>query len=252
MRSKSSGPIRSTPFWGDGSFGTKNSVKEYLSLFQVVAILISRLEASFGKNSEEDSNGISSTTIERCSLSHLNPDKCSTPKAPEKGIFSRQNAGPFKIYFNWDTHGTGSTLLNSKSGSPRILGFAVQRRHLASASRQQHATYSLALLFVRKLPPPRKKIAQQLAEKREVCRRYRSRRRNPDTTRLARERAPLYAVYEPGTRTLYTDGDMGNALPLLDVILQMDRARDASPSPALPTEAKKPTGKLVGRRSPRY
>jgi hypothetical protein len=29
-----------------------------------------------------------------------------------------------------------------------------------------------------------KKIAQQLAEKRKVCRRYRSRRRNPDTTRL--------------------------------------------------------------------
>ena len=88
---------------GDGSFGTKNSVKEYLSLFQVVAILISGLEASFGKNSEEDGNGISSTTIERCSLSHLNLNNSSTPKAPEKGIFSQQNAGPFETYFNWDT-----------------------------------------------------------------------------------------------------------------------------------------------------
>ena len=104
--------------------------------------------------------------------------------------------------------------------------------------------------FMRRLYPDVtfdwKKIAQQLAEKREVCRRYRSRRRNPDTTRPARERGPLYAVYEPGTRTVYTDGDMGNALPLLDVILQMDRARDASPSPALLTVAKKPT-----RKSPR-
>jgi hypothetical protein len=44
-----------------------------------------------------------STTIERCSLSHLNLNNCSTPKAPEKGIFSQQNAGPFETYFNWDT-----------------------------------------------------------------------------------------------------------------------------------------------------
>ena len=120
--------------WGDGSFGTKNSVKEYLSLFQVVAILISGLEASFGKNSEEDGNGISSTTIERCSLSHLNLNNCSTPKVPEKGIFSRQNAGPFETYFNWDTNATLSTSLNSKSRIPRILEFTVQRRHFASAS----------------------------------------------------------------------------------------------------------------------
>ena len=83
--------------------GTKNSVKEYLSSFQVVARLISGLEASFGRNSEEDNNGISSTTIERCSLSHLNLNNCSTPKPQKRAFFSQKNAGPFETYFNWDT-----------------------------------------------------------------------------------------------------------------------------------------------------
>jgi len=74
-------------WWGDGSFGTKNSVKEYLSLFQVVAILISGLEASFGKNSEEDDNG----------------------------IFKHDNRALQPVYFNWDAHSTRSTLLNSEA-----------------------------------------------------------------------------------------------------------------------------------------
>lgn len=47
-----------------------------------------------------------------------------------------------------------------------------------------------------------KKIARQLAEKREVCRRYRSRRRTP---RVLREREPFYGVYEPHTRRVYVN-----------------------------------------------
>ena len=50
-----------------------------------------------------------------------------------------------------------------------------------------------------------KKIGRQLAEKREACRCYRSRRRTSGTARLPRAREPLYAVYDPITRTVYAD-----------------------------------------------
>lgn len=79
-----------------------------------------------------------------------------------------------------------------------------------------------------------KKIARQLAEKREVCRQYRSRRRPSDTTHHSRAHASFYGVYEPGTRTIYTDGFPGNvhaAGALLDAVLQIDRTlTDAAPS----------------------
>src|SRR5262249_43695314 len=48
-----------------------------------------------------------------------------------------------------------------------------------------------------------KTITRQLAEKREVCRRYRSRRR---TARVPREREPFYGVFDPVERTAYVDG----------------------------------------------
>jgi hypothetical protein len=71
-----------------------------------------------------------------------------------------------------------------------------------------------------------KKIARQLAEKREVCRRYRSRRRPSDTEHLSRVRAPFYGLYEPGTRTIYVNGFPRNARAvgaLLDAVLHIDR-----------------------------
>jgi hypothetical protein len=46
-----------------------------------------------------------------------------------------------------------------------------------------------------------KKITQQLAVKREECRRYRSRRRTRREP-IERDYEPLYAVYEPGKRTV--------------------------------------------------
>lgn len=51
-----------------------------------------------------------------------------------------------------------------------------------------------------------KKITQQLAEKREACRRYRSQWRSPDTARRPGAGEPFYGVYEPGTRTIYVNG----------------------------------------------
>jgi hypothetical protein len=74
-----------------------------------------------------------------------------------------------------------------------------------------------------------KKIGQQLAEKREACRRYRSRRRTSGTARPPRAREPLYAVYDPITRTVYADvpstGEGAGAL--LDAVLSIDRTLDA-------------------------
>lgn len=71
-----------------------------------------------------------------------------------------------------------------------------------------------------------KKIAQQLAEKREICRDYRSRRRTSAAARRQRADDPLFGVFEPGTRTVYVNGLPSTARAagaLLDAILQMDR-----------------------------
>ena len=86
-----------------------------------------------------------------------------------------------------------------------------------------------------------KKITQQLAEKREACRRYRSRRRCPDTARHPDVGDPFYGVYEPGTRTIYINGIPSTALGvgrLLDAILQLDR--EQSGTPPLPDTVRRP------------
>jgi hypothetical protein len=66
-----------------------------------------------------------------------------------------------------------------------------------------------------------KKIARQLAEKRELCRQYRSRRQR--TT--GRPREPFSGVVDPLTRTVYVS-DPSNVTgvgALLDAILQQGR-----------------------------
>jgi hypothetical protein len=102
-----------------------------------------------------------------------------------------------------------------------------------------------------------KKIARQLAEKREVCRRYRSRRRPSDTAHLARLRAPFYGLYEPGTRTIHVDGFPGNARAvgaLLDAVLHLDRtltiAASSDPSQGVRRETKPNLRLVKGSRQP--
>ncbi len=70
-----------------------------------------------------------------------------------------------------------------------------------------------------------KKIPRQLAEKREACRCYRSRRRA--SARLPHARKPLYAVFDPAIRAVYTDEPRTaeDAAALLDAILSTDRTR---------------------------
>jgi hypothetical protein len=95
-----------------------------------------------------------------------------------------------------------------------------------------------------------KKITQQLAEKREACRRYRSRRRSPDTASHSRGGEPLfYGVYKPDTRTVYVNdvpSDAAGAGALLDAILQIDRSLKGAPPPTEPARGRaKPRLELV-------
>jgi hypothetical protein len=79
-----------------------------------------------------------------------------------------------------------------------------------------------------------KKITQQLAEKREDCRRYRSRRQGAAARRASWDHEPVLGVYEPSTRTIYASGIPSSTAGigrLLDAIVQLDRERSGTPFP---------------------
>jgi hypothetical protein len=79
-----------------------------------------------------------------------------------------------------------------------------------------------------------KKLDRQLAEKREECRQYRSRRRGSNTARSPHGREAFYAVFDPVTRTVYADDMPSNAAgvgSLLDAILRIDRRLNDTPPP---------------------
>ena len=69
-----------------------------------------------------------------------------------------------------------------------------------------------------------KKIGQQLAQKREVCREYRSRRLTGQRM-VHRPREPFYGVFKPRTRTVYVNdpGNIAGVSALLDAILAGER-----------------------------
>lgn len=103
-----------------------------------------------------------------------------------------------------------------------------------------------------------KKIGQQLAEKRNVCRRYRSRRRIASADRRPHRRHPSYAVYDPISRTVYVDdvpSTAGGVGSLLDAVLGFDRTFQNASLPAPGRRAKaKPRLELVktgSHRKPR-
>ncbi|MGI4945103.1 MAG: hypothetical protein ACRYHQ_31840 [Janthinobacterium lividum] len=86
-----------------------------------------------------------------------------------------------------------------------------------------------------------KRITQQLAEKREDCRRYRTRSRRLAGRSAWRNGEPVFGIYEPGTRTIYTSGIPSTATGvgrLLDAVLQLDRERSGTPS--LQDDAREP------------
>jgi hypothetical protein len=80
-----------------------------------------------------------------------------------------------------------------------------------------------------------KKITRQLAEKREVCRQYRARRRAMRVPRY-REHEPFYGVFEPHTRSVYVNDpdNIAGVGALLDALLAREREEGAMSDP--PTE----------------
>lgn len=72
-----------------------------------------------------------------------------------------------------------------------------------------------------------KKIAQQLETKREVCRRYRARRRAESAPKRARE--PFYGVVDPLSRTVYVNdaSNIAGMGALLDAIIERERAQES-------------------------
>ena len=79
-----------------------------------------------------------------------------------------------------------------------------------------------------------KRITQQLAERSETCRRYRTRPRRPAGRSAPGDGGPLFGIYEPDTRTVYTSGIPSTATGvgrLLDAVLQLDREQSGAPSP---------------------
>ena len=99
-----------------------------------------------------------------------------------------------------------------------------------------------------------KKITQQLAEKREDCRRYRTRSRKATRRSSFYDDDPVFGVYEPSTRTIYTSGIPSSAAGvgrLLDAVLQLDRERATVPLPSHPVSRPgKPALTLVHDRKP--
>ncbi|GAA6614920.1 hypothetical protein [Scytonema sp. NUACC26] len=79
-----------------------------------------------------------------------------------------------------------------------------------------------------------KKITRQLAEKREVCRDYRSRRIEAAAERRKADSGkPFPVVYDPLTRTVYANGVPSTAAGvgmLLDAVLHADHALNDTPS----------------------
>jgi hypothetical protein len=67
-----------------------------------------------------------------------------------------------------------------------------------------------------------KKIARQLAAKREVCRRYRARR---CAVQVPRVREPFYRVFEPHTRRVYVNDpdNIAGVGAILDAILAREQ-----------------------------
>ena len=87
-----------------------------------------------------------------------------------------------------------------------------------------------------------KKITQQLAEKREACRRYRTRSWRPAARIASQDGEPVFGIYETGTRTVYASGVPSTAAGagrLLDAVLQLDRGW--SVKPCIQADVREPT-----------
>lgn len=72
-----------------------------------------------------------------------------------------------------------------------------------------------------------KKISEQLANKRGVCRRYRARRQAESAPKRPRE--PFYGVVDPWSRTVYVNdpSNLAGVGALLDAMMARERAKES-------------------------
>jgi len=115
----------------------------------------------------------------------------------------------------------GSAFITTKKGVCHLT-IKIGRQHFSIMRIRNYTIDAQDKRDMRRLHPDIafdwKKIARQLAEKREVCRRYRSRRR---TARVPRTHAPFYGVVEPRTRTVYVNDpdNIAGVGALLDALI---------------------------------
>jgi hypothetical protein len=122
----------------------------------------------------------------------------------------------------------GAAFITSKKGMC-YLTIKIGRKHFPIMRIRSYTIDAQDKRDMRRLHPDIafdwKKIARQLAEKREVCREYRSRRRHARRPRPSRE--PFYGVVDPLTRVVYVNDptNITGVGALLDRMIADERSR---------------------------
>ena len=123
---------------------------------------------------------------------------------------------------------TGNAFITARKGTC-YLTIKIDRRNADLMKIRQYKSDPEEKRQMRRLYPnvtfDWKKITAQLANKREECRSYRSRRRASAHKKRVHE--PFYGVYEPSSRTVYVnDSDnIGETAAFLDAIIARDRRK---------------------------
>jgi len=121
---------------------------------------------------------------------------------------------------------TGNAFITTRKGTC-YLTIKINRRNADLMKIRQYKIPPDEKRHMRRLYPnvnfDWKKITAQLAEKREVCRSYRSRRRT-NARRQRAPREPFYGVIDPFSRTVYVNDptNIGGVGMLLDAIIAQD------------------------------
>jgi hypothetical protein len=129
------------------------------------------------------------------------PSTAKTPPQPPVNRLAAPDTAPRTVV----PRKQGAAFVTSKKGVC-YLTITIGRRHFPIMRIRQYTIDAQDKRDMRRLHPDIvfdwKKIARQLAEKREACRQYRSRRR---TQRPRIPREPFYGVIDPFRRTVYVN-----------------------------------------------
>jgi macrodomain Ter protein organizer (MatP/YcbG family) len=152
-------------------------------------------------------------------LPKSNANRMTTPDTEPRAVVPRKQ---------------GTAFVTSKKGVC-YLTITIGRRHFPITRIRHYTLDAQDKHEMRRLHPDVffdwKKITRQLAEKREVCQQYRSRRRIPRHTHLPRE--PFYGVIDPLARKVYVNDptNLTGIGVLLDrLIAHVGHCRRTSPS----------------------